>query len=144
MSSSIYDTFGNELKYDVVQNTLVAYLEESTVSFPLPEASSEVLANLTKQVNKSYDPAKVSMVESKLQKSGFKKPAAKAMTDVLMAVSSASGIDPLEYFNVNENTLNLTVDAYRAMNSLRPAGSRVGIIVPNTNTKSKVSSLIKP
>ena len=84
------------------------------------------------------------MVESKLQKAGFKKPAAKAMTSVLMAVSDASNVDPLEYFDVNENSLNLTVDAYNAMNSLRPAGSRVGIAVPTANSKTKVAGLIQP
>ena len=46
------------------------------------------------------------MVESKLQKAGFKKPTAKAMSGVLMAVSDASNVDPLEYFDVNENSLN--------------------------------------
>ena len=144
MSSSIYDTFGNTVKYDIIQNTLVAYLEESTVSFPLPEASSELLANLTNRVSKSYDPAKVSMVQSKLEKAGFKKPSAVAMTGVLMAVAEAQNIDPLEYFDVNQNSLNLTVDAYRAMNELRPAGSRIGIITPSNNQTSKASSLIKP
>ena len=118
MSTSLYDTFGNSTSYSIVQNTLVAYLENSTIKFPLPEASSEMLANLTRQENKSYDPATLDMIKAKLEKSGFKKPAAVAMADVLMAVSSASNIDPLEYFDVNENSLNLTVDAYNAMNSL--------------------------
>lgn len=144
MSSSIYDTFGNTVKYEVVQDTLVAYLKDATVRFPLPEASSELLANLTSKVSKSYDPAKVSMVESKLQKLGFKKPAAIAMTSVLMAVSDAQGVDPLDYFDVNQNSLNLTVDAYNAMNKMRPAGSRVGFVAPTVNANSKAADLIKP
>ena len=143
MSSSLYDTFGNTTSYEIVNGTLVAFLESATIKFPLPEASSELLATLTKN-NKTYNPSVLSMVESKLQKAGFKKPAAKAMTSVLMAVSDASNVDPLEYFDVNENSLNLTVDAYNAMNSLRPAGSRVGIAVPTANSKTKVAGLIQP
>jgi len=128
----------------MVQDTLVAYLDNATINFPLPEASSELLASLTKKRNKTFDPAKLSMIQSKLEKAGFKKATAKAMTDVLMNVADSQGIDPLEYFNVNENTLNLTVDAYNAMNALRPAGSRVGVVVPTQNATSKVASLIKP
>lgn len=144
MSASLYDTFGNATQYKVIEDTLVAYLEDATINFPLPEASSELLAELTKRANKTFDPSKVSMVSSKLQKLGFKKPAAKAMTDVLMNVADAQGIDPLEYFDVNENTLNLTVDAYKAMNNLRPAGSRVGFVNPTKNNRSKVAGLIQP
>tara|TARA_B110000037_G_C16809988_1_gene379186 strand:+ start:112 stop:543 length:432 start_codon:yes stop_codon:yes gene_type:complete len=143
MSTSLYDTFGNTTSYEMVNGTLVAYLESATIKFPLPEASSELLATLT-NTNKTYNPAIVAMVESKLQKAGFKKPTAKAMSGVLMAVSDASNVDPLEYFDVNENSLNLTVDAYNAMNSLRPAGSRVGIAVPTANSKTKVAGLIQP
>lgn len=144
MSTSLYNTLGNTIEYNIVQDTLVAYLKDATIQFPLPEASSELLANLTKTINKTYDPAKVSMVESKLQKLGFKKGPAKAMTSVLFPVAEAQGVDPLEYFKVNENSLNLTTDAYIAMNKMRPAGSRVGVIAPTTNAASKVSSLIKP
>lgn len=144
MSTSLYNTLGNSVKYHMVQDTLVAYLDNATINFPLPEASSELLASLTKKRNKTFDPAKLSMIQSKLEKAGFKKATAKAMTDVLMNVADSQGIDPLEYFNVNENTLNLTVDAYNAMNALRPAGSRVGVVVPTQNATSKVASLIKP
>tara|TARA_B110000908_G_scaffold154261_1_gene191434 strand:- start:15 stop:446 length:432 start_codon:yes stop_codon:yes gene_type:complete len=143
MSNSLYDTFGNTTSYEMVNGTLVAYLESATIKFPLPEASSELLATLT-NTNKTYNPAIVAMVESKLQKAGFKKPTAKAMSGVLMAVSDASNVDPLEYFDVNENSLNLTVDAYNAMNSLRPAGSRVGIAIQNSNSNTRVAGLIQP
>ena len=144
MSASLYDTFGNATKYNVVDGALTAYLESATIKFPLPEASSELLATLTSTSNKTFDPAKVSMIESKLEKLGFKKPAAKAMSGVLLEVADASNIDPLEYFDVNENSLNLTVDAYSAINTLRPIGSRVGVAVPTVNSKSKVAGLIQP
>ena len=47
MSTSLYDTFGNTTSYEMVNGTLVAYLESATIKFPLPEASSELLATLT-------------------------------------------------------------------------------------------------
>jgi hypothetical protein len=144
MSSNLYNTLGNEVKYDIVQDTLVAYLKDATIQFPLPEASSELLANLTKRVSKTYDPAKVGMVVSKLEKLGFKKGPAKAMASVLFPVAESQGVDPLEYFDVNENSLNLTTDAYVAINKMRPAGSRVGLIAPTLNSTSKAASLIKP
>ncbi len=143
MSTSLYNTFGNQIKYDVVADTLVAYLENATIKFPLPEASADILSKLTDPQTKNFDPAKYFMVNSKLVKLGFKKPKADALTDILMQVATAQNIDPLDYFSINTNTLNLTLDAYRAINNLRPAGSRVGIISPTQNSKSRVASLIR-
>jgi len=143
MSTSLYNTFGNQIKYDVVADTLVAYLENATIKFPLPEASADILSKLTDPQTKNFDPAKYFMVNSKLVKLGFKKPKADALTDILMQVAIAQNIDPLDYFSINTNTLNLTLDAYRAINNLRPAGSRVGVISPTQNSKSRVASLIR-
>jgi len=143
MSTSLYNTFGNQIKYDVVADTLVAYLENATIKFPLPEASADILSKLTDPQSKNFDPAKYFMVNSKLVKLGFKKPKADALTDILMQVAIAQNIDPLDYFSINTNTLNLTLDAYRAINNLRPAGSRVGVISPTQNSKSRVASLIR-
>lgn len=144
MSSSLYNTFGNEVNYKVVQNTLVAYLEDSTIKFPLPEASTDILSKLTDPQNKSYNPATYGMINNKLVKLGFKKPNADVLTQILLEVADAQGVNPLEFFTVNQNSLNLTLDAYGAINNLRPAGSRVSIMTPNTNSKSRVASLIQP
>jgi len=143
MSTSLYNTFGNQIKYDVVADTLIAYLENATIKFPLPEASADILSKLTDPQSKNFDPAKYFMVNSKLVKLGFKKPKADALTDILMQVAIAQNIDPLDYFSINTNTLNLTLDAYRAINNLRPAGSRVGVIFPTQNSKSRVATLIR-
>jgi hypothetical protein len=143
MSTSLYNTFGNQIKYDVIADTLVAYLENATIKFPLPEASADILSKLTDPQTKNFDPAKYFMVNSKLVKLGFKKPKADALTDILMQVAIAQNIDPLDYFSINTNTLNLTLDAYRAINNLRPAGSRVGVICPTQHSKSRVASLIR-
>ena len=59
-------------------------------------------------------------------------------------LAKVPGVNPLEFFTVNQNSLSLTLDAYGAINNLRPAGSRVSIIAPNTNSKSRVAALIQP
>ena len=43
MSSSLYDTFGNEISYEVRRGILTAFINDATINFPLPEASSEFL-----------------------------------------------------------------------------------------------------
>ena len=144
MSSSLYDTFGNEPKVTLTGDTLVYYLENATIKFPLPEASTDILSKLADPRENNYNPVKADMVKSKLIKAGYSEANATALTPVLMKVANIQGIDPLEFFNANANTLNLTVDAYNAMNQLRPVGSRVGILVSNINTASKAKSLIKP
>jgi len=144
MSSSLYDTFGNETSYELNGSTLVAYLEDATIDFPLPEAGSQILATLTDQKYKIKDFQKLDMIKSKLEKAGFKSANADALGPVLMQVAEAQGIDPLEYFSLTSNTLNLVVDAYGAINELRPAGSRIGIFTSNVNSKSTATNLIKP
>ena len=143
MSASLYDTFGNETSFEVNGGTLIAYLENATINFPLPEAGSQILANLTDKTYKIKDPVKLDMVNSKLIKAGYKKANATALGPVLMQVADAQGIDPLEYFHPTQNTLSLTVDAYGAINTLRPAGSRVGIFTSRVNSKSTAEALIK-
>lgn len=144
MSSSLYDTFGNETSYELNGSTLIAYLEDATINFPLPEAGSQILATLTDENYKIKDFQKLDMIKAKLQKAGFKKANANALGPVLMQVAEAQGIDPLEYFSLNSHTLNLTVDAYGAINELRPKGSRIGLFVSNANSKSTAKNLIKP
>jgi hypothetical protein len=143
MSSSLYTTFGNQIKYNIVEDTLVSYLENATIKFPLPEASADILGKLTDPQSRNFDPAKYFMVNSKLVKLGFKKPKADALTDILMQVATAQGVDPLDFFSVNVNTLNLTLDAYRAINNLRPTGNRVGLVLPTLNSRSRAASLIR-
>lgn len=127
----------------MVADTLVAYLENATIKFPLPEASADILGRLTDPQSRNFDPAKYFMVNSKLVKLGFKKPKADTLTDILMQVATAQNVDPLDFFSVNTNTLNLTLDAYRAINNLRPAGSRVGLMLPTLNRKSRAAALIR-
>lgn len=143
VSASLYDTFGNEIKYSVTQDKLYNYLKNSTINFPLPEASTEILKNFLDPAD-SVDPTMLDQVYTQLVRIGFGKPNAKAMGSVLIKVAKQQGISPLEYFNMNENTLKLAVDSYQAMNALRPAGNRVGLSTPINNQKSRQAPFIKP
>ena len=143
VSASLYDTFGNEIKYSVTQDKLYNYLKNSTINFPLPEASTEILKNFLVPAE-SVDPTMLDQVYTQLVRIGFGKPNAKAMGSVLIKVAKQQGISPLEYFNMNENTLKLAVDSYQAMNALRPAGNRVGLSTPINNQKSRQAPFIKP
>lgn len=146
MSSSLYTTFGNEVKYEVKNNILVAYVNDATVKFPLPEATSEMLANLTVAEDTPLDPQTLSVIETKLVSVGFNKTNASSMAKVLVQVAKVQGVHPTSYFDMNSNTLNLTVDAYNALNAVRPAGNKVDLKLSTTslNKKSKVANIIKP
>lgn len=139
---TLYDTFGNEVKYQITNATLEAYLENATIKFPLPEASSMLLEDLVDF--ESIDPVQYDMVKSKLSKIGFKEANAKTMASILVQVAKSAGVNPLTYFDVNEDTLKLTNDTYRTINLLRPPGNRIGLTEPVENRKSQQYKLIKP
>ena len=63
MSTSLYNTFGNEVKYRYNQGVLTAYLENSTINFPLPEASSEILAEIAVPAGTPIDSATLEAVQ---------------------------------------------------------------------------------
>ena len=138
MSSSLYDTFGNEISYEVRRGILTAFINDATINFPLPEASSEFLEKFSNPVD-TMNQQHLDMIKSKLEKIGFKKANAKALAPVLITVADELQRDVLEFF---EDTN--TVDAYDAINVHRPAGSRVSISAPTVNSKSKAALLIKP
>jgi len=142
MSASLYTTFGNEVKYEFRQGVLTAYLENSTINFPLPEATSEVLANLAAPKGTAIDPQVLSLIQTKLEAIGFKKGNAKAMASVLIQVGKVQGVHPTTYFDMNNDTLNLTLDEYKAVNAVRPAGNKVDLKSPLLNANSPSSQLI--
>ncbi len=142
-SINLFDTFGNELTYEVAQNTLRQYLSNSTVNFPLPEASAEILGNLLSSSDK-INPTELEMVTSNLISIGYGEPAAKTMAQLLIKIGSQQGVSPLSYFEQGAEALKFTIDAYEAMNALRPSGNRVGYTTPVVNAKSRYGKLIKP
>lgn len=143
MSTSLYDTFGNDVSYEIRGGILSAYLKDSTVEFPLPEAASELLSDLS-DPPKTFNSTVLAMVKSKLEKIGFKKSNANALAPVLLTVAKQLNADPLDFFSNTEASLDLTTDAYDAINNRRPAGSIVSLALPTLNSKSKISALIKP
>lgn len=142
MSISLYNTFGNEVKYKYTLNTLTAYLEKSTINFPLPEASSTLLGELapTDQV----DPVKLEVVQTRLESIGFKKANARAMASILIQVAETNNVDPMVYFEINEQSLKLAIDTYTTINLLRPSGNRIGLADTKNNRKSRYAKLIQP
>jgi len=143
-STSLYDTFGNETKYKFSEGVLIAYLENATVKFPLPEASTEILSTLFEGKDSPINPTLLEQVEQRLIKSGFKEANAKAMANVLIRVAAAERINVMDYFEVNTNSLKLTVDTYKTINALRPQGNRINLVSPLNNSKTKFKDLIKP
>ena len=142
-STNLYDTFGNEVSYEIAQDTLKQYLKDSTVAFPLPEASAEILGNLLGPTD-VVNPTDLEMVTSNLVKIGYAEPAARAMAQLLIKIGADNGVSPLTYFEGGAEALKLTTDAYDAMNALRPSGNRVGFVTPVKNSKSRFSDIIKP
>lgn len=142
MSTSLYNTFGNEVRYTYTVNTLVAYLENATIKFPLPEASSTLLSELAP--TDKIDPVKLEVVQSRLEYIGFKKSNARAMASILIQVAETNGTDPMVYFEVNEQSLKLAVDTYETINLLRPPGNRIGLADTKSNQKSRFAKLIQP
>ena len=143
-STSLYDTFGNDIKYDILKSTLEVFLENSTIKFPLPEASADILGNLGDNDNLPIDATTLDQIQTRLEYIGFQKPNARALSIVLIRVAAVQGVHPIEYFSLNEATLKLTKDAYTAINGMRPAGSRISVVTPIVNSRTVHGDLIKP
>tara|TARA_X000000950_G_scaffold261404_1_gene331627 strand:+ start:260 stop:694 length:435 start_codon:yes stop_codon:yes gene_type:complete len=143
MSTSLYETFGSEINYKFTAGKLEAYLENASVKFPLPEASSKILADLAKVKDVAIDPQKLDVIKTKLVAIGFGESNANAMAKVLIQIAKVQNLDPTAYFDMNADTLKLSVDAFEAMNAIRPAGNKVDIKESLENSRSKVAKLIK-
>ena len=143
MSTSLYETFGREINYKFTAGKLEAYLENASVKFPLPEASSKILADLAKVKDVAIDPQKLDVIKTKLVAIGFGQSNANAMAKVLIQIAKVQNLDPTAYFDMNADTLKLSVDAFEAMNAIRPAGNKVDIKESLENSRSKVAKLIK-
>ena len=109
-SSSLYETFGNEVKYQISQNTLIAYLENATVKFPIPEASTDILSKLFQDKDDPINPVLLEQIQQRLIKSGFKEANARAMADILIRVAAVERVNVMDYFEVNNNSLKLSFE----------------------------------
>ena len=143
-SQSLYETFGNEKSITVLNEMLTIFLKNSTVNFPLPQASSQILSsfndeNLIEHINGPL----LEQVKMRLLSSGFSQANANALGIVLLQVADQQNIHPFEFFELSTNTLKITKDAYDAINALRPAGNRVNLVAPLKNSNSRIKDIIK-
>lgn len=141
-STSLYTTFGNEIKYKITQDTLVAYLDQATIKFALPEASTDLLSELLTE--SPINSAELDTVTSKLISIGFQDAKARTMASLLLKVAESQNVNPMEYFGVNEASLKLAVDTYKTINLFRPKGNKIGLMMPTNNKKSRYNSMIQP
>lgn len=143
-SEALYNTFGNEVNYRFLGGVLQRYLQDATIQFPLPDAGSEILANLLSDRIEIRDYVKFDMVRIRLEKAGYKPANARAFAPIIVRVAEIQGVDPLDFFEANSNSLQFTIDAYNAINAQRPKGSRVGMATQPINSDSRANKLIKP
>ena len=144
MSSSLYNTFGSDIQYKYNQGVLEAFFENSSVKFPLPEATSEILSQIAVPPETPIDSQMLDAVKSKLESIGFGKYNANAMAKVLIQVANVQNVSPMEYFNMNQNSLKLSVDSYTAVNAIRPKGNKIDLKSPILNSRSNLKKLIQP
>ncbi len=87
---------------DYIKKT--TFLDNATIKFPLPEASSEILGNIQDNLD-TLNPELYVQIKTRLQKIGFQEANANALSIVLYRVAENLNINPLEFFSINENTL---------------------------------------
>ena len=66
------------------------------------------------------------------------------MASVIIRVAAVERVNVMDYFEVNSNTLKLTVDTYTTINTLRPVGNRINLVRPLNNSTTLFKDLIKP
>lgn len=142
---SLYETFGNEISFEARRGKLVQFLENSTINFPLPEASVDILTRMLDTTKTAgMDATKYQLVENRLTSIGFNKPTAKTLAVALIKIADQQGVHPISYFELNEESIKLAENTYRALNTLRPKGNLVGLTIEKQNKFSKISKVIRP
>ena len=141
-STTLYNTFGNELRYRITQQTLEAYLNNATVKFPLPEASTTILGELADA--DAIEPTELEVIQSRLVSIGFGEANARAMSAVLIQVARAQNVSALDFFSSNKSALKLAIDSYETINLLRPPGNRISVVLPKNNKKTRYRNIIRP
>lgn len=141
----MYETFGNEVSYEKRRDKLVQFLKNSTIAFPLPEASVEILTTMLEGQNTAgMDATKLQMVEGRLTDIGFNKPTSATLAQALIKIADQQGVHPISYFELNEDSIKLAENTYKALNTIRPKGNLVGLTVEKQNKFSKIANVIRP
>lgn len=142
---SLYETFGNEVSYEVRRNKVVQFLENNTINFPLPEAGVDILTGMLDSTQDAgMDATKIDMVKGRLQEIGFNKVTANTLAVALIKIADMQGVHPISYFELNQESIKLAENTYKALNTIRPKGNLVGLTVEKKNKHSKISNLIRP
>jgi hypothetical protein len=142
---SLYETFGNEPDFEVRRGKLVQFLKNNTIYFPLPEASVEILTNMVSRLtNRGMDATKIDMVKNRLEDIGFNGPTANTLALALIKIADEQGVHPISYFELNQESIKLAENTYKALNTIRPKGNLVGLTVSKKNKDSKISNVIRP
>ena len=142
---SLYETFGNEPDFEVRRGKLVQFLKNNTIYFPLPEASVEILTNMVSRLsNRGMDATKIDMVKNRLEDIGFNGPTANTLALALIKIADDQGVHPIPYFELNEESIKLAENTYKALNTIRPKGNLIGLTVSKKNKDSKISNIIRP
>jgi len=141
----LYETFGNEPDFEVRRGKLVQFLKNNTIYFPLPEASVEILTNMVSRLtNRGMDATKIDMVKNRLEDIGFNGPTANTLALALIKIADDQGVHPISYFELNQESIKLAENTYKALNTIRPKGNLVGLTVSKKNKDSKISNVIRP
>ena len=144
MSTSLYETFGNEISYEVRKDKLVKFLENSTIAFPLPEASVEILTTMLGEPNVIIDGDEIDLVYGRLTSFAVHEATGKTLAVALIQIAKQQGVHPMEYFEINETSIKLAENTYKAINKIRPKGNLIGLTVSKTNRQSKIANAIRP
>ena len=114
-------------------------------TFPLPEASVDILTGMLDETTaQGMDATRIDMVKGRLQQVGFNKVTANTLAVALIKIADIQGVHPISYFELNEDSIKLAENTYKALNKIRPKGNLVGLSVEKQNKYSKISDLIRP
>jgi hypothetical protein len=141
---SLYETFGNETDFEIRRDKLVQFLKNSTINFPLPEASIDILTGMISQDTSGLNPDTIDSVYNRLTSIGFNTKSAKTLAVALIKIAKQQNVHPLEYFELNRSSITLAENTYKAINKIRPKGNLIGLTVEKTNNQSKIANVIRP
>jgi hypothetical protein len=141
---SLYETFGNEVSYAVRRGKLVKFLENSTLSFPIPEASVDILTSMLDPDQKGMDATRLDAVKARLTNIGFDELTTNALAAALIKIAKMQNVHPMSYFDAGDEAIKLAADTYSALNTIRPKGNLVGLSELKKNNRSPVAKTIRP
>ena len=141
---SLYETFGNEESYTVRRGKLVKFLANSTIAFPIPEASVDILTSMLDPEQEGIEATRVDTVKARLTNIGFGELTTNALAIALIKIAKMQGVHPMSYFDLNDDAIRLAADTYAALNTVRPKGNLVGLSSLKDNSKSRVAKIIRP